>query len=374
MKKKLTIALVATTADTLNSFMLAHVKQLSTKYKILIYCNNALSLKKLVPKSVILKNINFRRKPHLIIDFLTFLILLFFFLKNRPNLTISLSPKAGFLTAISSFIARVSFRIHWFTGQVWVTKKGFFYIFYKFLDKIISNLSHHILVDSYSQMKFLVSKSIISKNKSSVLLNGSVGGVNLKKFKFKKKSRDGLRRKFHISKNDFIFLYLGRINKDKGVIDLIEAFKGLQESYKMFLILAGPMEDNYIKEQINKNNKIYYIGKTLSPEKWYSMADILCLPSYREGFGSVVIEAGSCNLPSLGSNIYGISDSIVQNQTGILHKVGNIIDIKKKMLFAINNKKLLKKYGLNARKRVERKFEERLICKKFFEFINQKLD
>ena len=374
MKKKLTIALVATTANTLNSFMLAHVKKLSTKYNILIYCNNALSLKKLVPKSVILKNINFKRKPNLVIDFLTFLTLLFFFLKNRPNLTISLSPKAGFLTAISSFVARVSCRIHWFTGQVWITKKGLFNIFYKFLDKIISNLSHHVLVDSYSQMKFLVSKSIISKNKSSVLWNGSVGGVNLKKFKFKKKSRDVLRKKFQISKNDFIFLYLGRINKDKGVIDLIEAFNSLQETCKTFLILAGPIEDNYIKELINKNNKIYYIGKTLSPEKWYSMADILCLPSYREGFGSVVIEAGSCNLPSLGSNIYGITDSIVQNQTGILHKVGNITDIKKKMLFAMKNKKLLKKYGLNARKRAKKKFEERLLCIKFFEFINQKLD
>ena len=374
MKKKLSIALVATTANTLNSFMLAHVKKLSIKYNLFIYCNNARSLKKLVPKSVILKNINFKRNPNLIIDIITFFILLFFFIKNRPSLTISLSPKAGFLTAISSFIARVSYRIHWFTGQVWITKKGFFYIFYKFLDKIISNLSHHVLVDSYSQMKFLISKNIISKNKSSVLWNGSVGGVNLKKFKFKKESRDRLRRKFQISKNDYIFLYLGRINRDKGVIDLINAFKALKESYKIFLILVGPMEDNYIKKHINKNNKIYYVGKTLSPEKWYSMADILCLPSYREGFGSVVIEAGSCNLPSLGSNIYGITDSIVQNQTGILHKVGNIIDIEKKKLFAINNKKLIKKYGLNARKRAEKKFEERLLCNKFFEFINQKLD
>ena len=103
------------------------------------------------------------------------------------------------------------------------------------------------------------------------------------------------------------------------------------------------------------------------------MADILCLPSYREGFGSVVIEAGSCNLPSLGSKIYGITDSIVKNQTGFLHKVGDIKDIKKNMLFVMNNKKLLIKYGSNARKRAERKFEERLICRKFLEFINQKL-
>ena len=104
------------------------------------------------------------------------------------------------------------------------------------------------------------------------------------------------------------------------------------------------------------------------------MADILCLPSYREGFGSVVIEAGSCNLPTLGSNIYGITDAIVKNQTGFLHKVGSISDIKKKMLLVIKNRKLLKKYGQRARKRVEKKFEEKLISEKFLEFIKSRIN
>ena len=373
MKKKFTIALVATTADTISSFMLAHIKKLCTKYDLLICCSNASSLKKLVPKNIYLKNINFQRKPNLISDFANLLKLFFFFSQNKPNLTISLSPKAGFLTAISSFIARISYRMHWFTGQVWLTKKGFMRIFYMVLDRVISNLSHHVLVDSHSQMKFLLSKNIITKSKSSVLWNGSVGGVNLKRYKFNKRNRDYLRRKLKIAKNDFVFLYLGRINKDKGIIDLIEAFKSLQETYRMFLILVGPVEDDYIKECINKNKKIHYNGKTLSPEKWYSMADILCLPSHREGFGSVVIEAASCNLPTLGSKIYGITDSIVQNQTGFLHKVGDILDIKRNMLFAMNNKKLLKKYGSSARKRAEKKFEDSLICHKFLEFIDQKL-
>ena len=121
--------MVTTTATTINSFMLAHVKQLSLKYNLSIYCNNALSLKKSLPKNIYLKNINFKRKPNLISDFLTLMTLLFFFLKNKPNLTISLSPKAGFLTAISSFLARISYRIHWFTGQVWITKKDLFVFF-----------------------------------------------------------------------------------------------------------------------------------------------------------------------------------------------------------------------------------------------------
>ena len=374
MKKKQTIALVAITASTINSFMLRHIKILSKDYNLLVFCNDTSLIKNKVPKNVLLTNINFKRKLNLIIDFISFLTLLYFFIKYKPNLTISITPKAGLITALSSFIARVSYRIHYFTGQTWVTKKGFVRFIYKTADQIIFNLSHHVLMDSHSQKKFLISNNIVSQKRSSVLLNGSVGGVNINKFKYKKMARNSLRRKMQISKNDFTFLYLGRINKDKGVIDLIEAFKKIQNFYKVFLVLVGPIEDQYISSFIKKNKKVIYAGETLKPEEWYSMADILCLPSYREGFGSVVIEAASCKLPALGSKIYGIFDSIEDKQTGFFHKVASINDIKKKMIFVIRNKKLLKKYGQRARKRVKKKFEENLISEKFLEFINSRIN
>lgn len=373
MKQKLTIVFVSTTAFTINSFMLNHIKKLENHYNILIFCNNATSLKKKVPKNVSLVNLNFYRKPKLIIDLKTFLMLIYLFVKNKPSLTISISPKAGFLAAIASFISRVPYRIHWFTGQVWVTKKGLASKFYKIIDKIIFNLSVHVLIDSHSQRKFLLSNDIISKNKSSVLHKGSVGGVNIAKFKFNNSNRNLMRRKLNISLNDFIFLYLGRINKDKGIFDIIKAFKKIQVFHKTFLILVGPVENKNIKVLIKNNKKIIHIGKTITPEKWYSIADIFCLPSYREGFGSVIIEAGSCNLPSLGSNIYGIDDAIIKDQTGFFHKVGNVNDIQKKMLFAIKNRKLLKRYGQRARKRVTKNFEENLISQKLLEFINSRI-
>ena len=374
MKKKQTIAIVATTDFTIKSFMIGNIKKLSNHYNLIIYCNNAVSLKKIIPKNILLININFKRNPNLIIDFYTLCKLVYFLIKNKPDLTISISPKAGLITALSSYIARVSYRIHWFTGQLWVTKKGLSHFFYKILDRIIFNLSHHVLVDSISQKKFLILNNIISKKKSTVLHYGSVGGVDVKKFKFRKVDRIFLRKKLQISNKDFTFLYLGRINKDKGVIDLINAFEKIEENYKPFLVIIGPIEDIYIKEYMKKNKRIIYAGETLAPEKWFSLADILCLPSYREGFGSVVIEAGSCGVPTLGSNIYGIIDAIKKNQTGFLHKAGNIIDIKEKMLFVIKNKKLIKKYGKNARKRVKKNFDENVISQKFLEFINLKIN
>lgn len=374
MKKKQTIALIAITASTINSFMLRHIEILSKDYNLLIFCNDTSLIRKKIPKNVLMININFKRQPNLIFDFVSFLSLLYFLVKYRPHLTISITPKAGLITVISSFIARISYRIHYFTGQTWVTKKGFVRFIYKISDRIIFKLSHHVLVDSSSQKKFLISNNIISHDRSTVLLHGSVGGVNTKKFKYKKTTRDLLRKKLQISKNDFTFLYLGRMNKDKGIIDLIKAFQKIKNFHNIILVLVGPIEDEYIKNFIKENKKVIYVGETLNPEKWFSMADILCLPSYREGFGSVVIEAGSCNLPTLGSNIYGITDAIVKDQTGFLHKVGSISDIKKKMLLVIKNRKLLKKYGKRARKRVEIKFEENLISEKFLEFIKSKIN
>ena len=374
MKKKQTIALIAITASTINSFMLRHIEILSKDYNLLIFCNDTSLIRKKIPKNVLMININFKRQLNLIFDFVSFLSLLYFLVKYRPHLTISITPKAGLITAISSFIARVSYRIHYFTGQTWVTKKGFVRFIYKISDRIIFKLSHHVLMDSSSQKKFLISNNIISHDRSTVLLHGSVGGVNTKKFKYKKTTRDLLRKKLQISKNDFTFLYLGRMNRDKGIIDLIKAFQKIKNFHNIILVLVGPIEDEYIKNFIKKNKKVIYVGETLNPEKWFSMADILCLPSYREGFGSVVIEAGSCNLPTLGSNIYGITDAIVKDQTGFLHKAGSISDIKKKMLLVIKNRKLLKKYGKRARKRVEKKFEENLISEKFLEFIKSRIN
>lgn len=373
MKKKLTLVMVATTAYTINVFMLNNIKKLSKHYNLLIVCNNALSLKKLLPKNILLNDINFKRKPDPIIDLVTFFKLLCLLIKNKPHLTISISPKAGFITAVTSFISRVPNRIHWFTGQVWVSKKGIIRNFYKILDRIISNLSHHVLIDSHSQRKFLLLNNIISKNKSTVLLRGSVGGVNTKKFKYKISNRKYLRKKLKISKDIFTFLYLGRINKDKGIIELIEAFIRVEKIYKTVrLVLVGPMEDFYINNLIKKYKKVIYAGKTLTPEKWFSLGDIFCLPSHREGFGAVIIEAGSCNLPALGSNIYGINDAIVENETGFFHKVGSISDIKKKMLFVIKNKKMLKKFGKKSRLRIEKEFDENLISEKLLEFIQSR--
>ena len=370
MIKKTKIFLISNTSNFFNVFMLNHIKVLSKKYNLFICSENSKKLKKKVPKNVSLININFKRGISFYEDIISFFSILFIFLKHRPDLSISFTPKVGLIVSISSFITRIPNRYHWFTGQIWANSKGFKRTFYKFTDKLIFILSHHVFVDGISQKDFLLKEKIIEKKKSTVFHKGSICGVNISKFSLKKQNRIKLRKHYLIDNNTFIFLYLGRINKDKGIIELINAFNKIYSAHNVLLILVGSLEDLKLTELIKNNKKIKYFNFTNKPEKWYSLSDILCLPSHREGFGNVVIEAASCGIPSLCSNIYGLKDAIINKKTGFFHKVGHTTDIKKKMLYVIRNKKLVKKYGISARKRVIRDFEQSLITKKFLKFIN----
>lgn len=373
MNKKFKIVLISNTYNFFNSFMLDHIWELSKKYDLFICCDNAKKLKDSVPKNVLLVNINFKRGLSLFHDIIASIYTLFCFLKIKPHISISFTPKIGLIASLASLVARTPIRIHWFTGQIWAISSGLTRKFYKSIDRFISFISHHILVDSFSQKNFLIKEKIISKNKSIVFHKGSVGGVNILKFKPNKKKRIELRKRYLIDKNTFVFLYLGRINKDKGIVELIDAFKKIKDNKNVLLIFVGHIEDKKLSHLFIKNKKILYFNFTTRPENWFSLADIICLPSHREGFGTVIIEAASCGIPALCSKIYGLSDTIIEYKTGFFHKVGNAEDIKKKMQYIISNKHLVKKYGKFARNRVIKDFEKSLITKKLIFFINSRI-
>lgn len=369
MNKRYKIILIANTYNFFNSFMLNHIKELSKKYKIFLCCNNASKLKKSIPNNVSLININYKRGINFFHDIIIFFSTLFFLIKKKPYILISFTPKIGFMAAIASLIIRIPNYIHWFTGQIWVTKTGFSKKIYKFIDKIIFTLSDRVLVDSFSQRRFLIRENIITRQKSSVLFRGSVGGVDIVKFKFNKNKGKELREKYSIKKNTFVYLYLGRINKEKGISELVKAFKKINDN-DVFLIIVGSIEDKSLKNLFKKKNKILHINYTNSPEDFFSMANVLCLPSHREGFGTVVIEAASCGLPTLASKIYGLYDSISENKTGFFHKKNNINDLRKKMLYLNRNKMLVKKIGKFARKKAVAEFENKLLAKSFIKYLD----
>ena len=142
-----------------------------------------------------------------------------------------------------------------------------------------------------------------------------------------------------------VYIFLGRLNQDKGVLDLASAFLNIaNKKSNVHLLVVGPDEGGMDKalEKIlaNKYKQFHRIGFTSQPENYMAAADVFCLPSYREGFGSVIIEAAATKIPAIASNIYGLVDAVKDKETGMLHPPKDIKAIESCLLEMLNNEEL----------------------------------
>ena len=169
------------------------------------------------------------------------------------------------------------------------------------IDKLIVKSATVILVDGQSQRQYLINNKIVNENNSYVLGKGSISGVDLSRFIPDDKIKIKMRTHLSLCENEVVFMFLGRFNVDKGILDLSYAFKKLREENKNIkLLLVGFDEENLepqIKEIINDGESVIFTGPTPTPQDYLQSADIFCLPSYREGFGTSVIEASLMKLP-----------------------------------------------------------------------------
>ena len=373
MKPK--VFFVVTVESTIHSFLISHLISLSSRYEVtlIVNTNNPFFLKKYGLKIKVIP-INIYRKINLFSDILCLITLIKIFHKAQPNVVHSITPKAGLLGMLAAYLVCVPLRFHTFTGQVWANKKGLSRLTLKIIDFSIAKLSTFNIVDSPSQKKFLIQNNILNKKKSIVFGSGSVSGVDLDRFMPNRKTFFKIRSALSIPFDAFIFVFIGRLNRDKGVLDLAKAFEKLKDK-NAYLLVVGPDEGNFTDQirVINKNklNQIRFVSYTKKPELYLAASNILCLPSYREGFGNVIIEAAASQVPAIASNIYGISDAILNHQTGILHPVKDVNAIVKAMQYFLNKPDMAIKFGKIARKRAITKFDSQKITAFWIKFYSQ---
>jgi len=300
------------------------------------------------------------------------------FRKNSPFAVHSITPKAGLLGMLGAWLARVPVRVHSFTGQVWVTQTGILRWLLKLTDKLIAVLATDILVDSPSQRKFLIGQGVITEERSIVLGAGSICGVNVERFSPNAFVRKVVRDEMGTAPGAIVCLYVGRLNRDKGVLDLAVAFAQLAGKHpEAELWVVGPDEGDYFEQMKallgDAVCKVKRLGYTPSPERLMQAADLFCLPSYREGFGSTVIEAAACGLPSLVSRIYGLTDAVVEEETGWMHEAGNVEDLLKQLDRLLTNPVELASKGIAARRNAVEQFSEKNITDAMLKFYQKRL-
>jgi glycosyltransferase involved in cell wall biosynthesis len=279
-------------------------------------------------------------------------------------------PKAGLLTAIAGLICRVPVRVNTFTGQIWATKTGTARMIYYWLDRLINSLNTICLTDSPSQSEFLLANKISHLGFAlPVLSKGSLSGVDMARFNLPSLSEKAgnLRNKLGLAESDFVFAYIARKTRDKGAVDVLSAFAIVAQNHpNAKLLFVGPDESGGEIENVLKANpqlaaNVINVGKVENHELYLAISDVLCLPSYREGFGSIVIDAAALGVPAIGSNIPGLVDSIEDGKTGMLFPAGDVDALAGIMTDFLESPEKYKKLRLSAKARVEEFFTADLL-------------
>lgn len=363
------ICLVATVPMPLTVFMGPHIRALGQHYDITIVTNGGAdfdsmsSLSPLLGEGVSYLNLQIAREISVFADLLALIGLWRLFRREKFHVVHSITPKAGLLTMIAGLLAGVPVRIHWFTGQVWATRKGSGRWLLKALDRLLVACSTNLLADSPSQSKFLIQEGVIRSVQVTVLGQGSVCGVDTNRFQPNPVSRSKIREKLGIINTAVVALYLGRLKSDKGIPELASAFfLAAQQRADLHLLLAGPDEEG-MQALVAHNlstvaDRIHFVGLTKEPETFMAAADFFVLPSHREGFGASVIEAAACGIPTIGSRIYGLTDAIIDGETGLLVPVGDIAGFADAMIKLAMDRDFRLTLGEQALARVKRDFRQ----------------
>lgn len=276
------------------------------------------------------------------------------------------TPNASFYAAIATKISGIPVRLYCQWGMAYVGFHGIKRAVFKSIEKLVCSLSTWVEPDSFGNLKFSHSEGLYPENKGSVIWNGSASGVNLKKFDISQKTlwREEIRRKYAIPSDAIVFGFVGRITRDKGINELLSAFKTvLAELPNSYLLIVGnpeitPAVDMSLYQWAQENPHSIFCGSTNVVEQYLSAMDAYILPSYREGFGMVVVEAEAMGVPVIVTDIPGPTDAMVPNETGLLVKKADVDSLVAAMKELACSPEKRQRFGAAAQKFAADNFEQ----------------
>ena len=371
------VCFVVSSPLTIRFFLFGHIRSISKKYDLTIITDlRDPSFLADLSDTVRIIPLNIERKISFWRDIRALFRLILIFSRENFSAVQSFSPKAGLLSIVAGWITGVPCRVHTFQGEVWATKTGILRLVLRKCDELIGFLASDLIVVSKSEERFLVSHGIVDPGRMRILGSGSICGVNLERFHPDVDLRLNTRSELSITSNQKVITYVGRLTIDKGVLDLADAFLLLLKKIdNVILLFVGPEEDVTKSQLINRlgnfASRAVFVDYSSRPEKYMVSSDILCLPSYREGFGLVLSEAAACGIPTIGSDIYGITDALIDNVTGLLFKPGDIDDLAEKISILLADPDYAQSLAYNGMMRVRREFSSDLIEREFMNFYEE---
>ncbi|OCW95421.1 hypothetical protein A9168_01810 [Macellibacteroides sp. HH-ZS] len=300
-------------------------------------------------------------------DIKSLILFVYTFLKLKPDIVHGSTPKGGFLSMIAAWGTRVPVRIYMCHGLRYQGTSGLLRQVLITAERITCACASHVLCVSKGVWETLKTDRICI-GKPTVVLNGSSNGIDLDYYRRSKvTNRARLMRKYHITSSNFVFCFIGRVAQDKGMNELLEAFQHLSRKYShlRLLIVGNEEKEDPVSEQarliMELSPYIYFAGFQKDIRPYLSISDALLLPSYREGFGMVLMEAAAMGVPSIASDIIGCNNVLIEGENGLFvrpHDVASLVEAMER----IYTDKTLRDHIRNVTRRsIAARFEQKMV-------------
>ncbi|RIX27013.1 glycosyltransferase [Sphingomonas edaphi] len=309
-----------------------------------------------------------RRKPHPVSDLVSLIWLSLIFLIYRFDAVVYSTPKALLIGSISAFVTRQRGRIAVVHGRAYENSSGKIRRAYLTLDRIAFACSNQVLFVSRSLMLAYKSDDARLIRKARVLGYGSCNGVDLSRFRPPEstQARSQLRAALNLPADAFVILTVGRLTRDKGILDIAQLVERFKSAVGISWVLVGDIEDEDCSPQksICSNPRLIHVGFSDEIELWFRAADLHLFLSHREGFGNVAIEAAATGLPTFAYDVVGVRDSVISGETGILFpREGGLEPIVNEINSAIGDRVSFEQRFTNARRVVAARFDREIVWK-----------
>ena len=366
---RLKLIRTATIPMSLDIFCKGVLQELSADYEVIAVSSPGKELDDIAARERVRTiGVPMKRQISLWHDIISLYRLVRLFRQERPAIVHSMTPKAGLLSMLAAWLTKVPVRIHTFTGLVFPTAKGLKQKILILTDRITAGCATHIIPEGQGVMNDLYTYHI-TKKPMHVLGYGNIRGVDLSYFQPEMSKK---------SEGTYTFLFVGRIVADNGVNELIEAFVNHHKQYPSSqLILAGSYDypqkglATTSIEQIQHHPAITHYDFTQDVRPYYAKADCLILPSYREGFPNVVLEAGAMGLPAIVTDINGSREIITDKQNGLIVPTHSAIDLERAMAYMQAHPRVSIQMGEKARKNVEERFEQSFVRSCLYNYYHE---
>ncbi len=318
-----------------------------------------------------------KREIALFNDFVSLIKLISYFFKNRPDIVHGNTPKGSFLSMIASWFCKVPTRIYYVHGLRYQGANGFKKKLLIYMERISCKLATDIFAVSNGVKEVMYEDGVTTK-KINVIWNGSINGIDSDFFNLEIVNCINLQKQYQIKENDFVFGFIGRIVADKGINELVLAFKKVNQLYpNTKLVLVGNYEDELdpllpkVKKEIDKNKSIIIAGFQKDIRPFYKLMNLFVFPSYREGFGISLMEAAAMSVPAISSNIIGCKEIIDNEVNGYLIPSKDEKALFEKMKFCIENQNKIKQMASVTRDIILSKFEQKQLWNKTIHFYKE---